>query len=82
MLVAGLVSAFGRRRFALVVARRRSSVHRILMRRGDGVMQCCSGAALCKAYSAVRAGVARRIDAQHEKLYETASRANSEVAPM
>ena len=77
MLVAGLVSTFGRRRLAaVVVARRRSKVHRMLMRRGDGVMQCCSGAALCNAYSAVRAGVASRIDAQHEKLYETASRAN------
>ena len=42
LLVAGLVSAFGRRRLALVVARRRSSVHRILMRRGDGVMQCAA----------------------------------------
>ena len=42
LLVAGLVSAFGRRRLALVVAARRSSVHRILMtrRRRDAV--CCS----------------------------------------
>ena len=42
LLVAGLVSAFGRRRLAVAAVARRSSVHRILMRRGDGVMLCCS----------------------------------------
>ena len=68
MLVAGLVSALGRRRLALVVARRRSNVHRILMRRRGGVMQVLLDARVLVQAWASEPSVARRIDAQQKKL--------------
>ena len=58
-------------------------MHRILMRRGGGVMQCWS-AARCYSHTgqALSAGVARGIDVAARELCEATSRTKTDLARM